>query len=211
MIGLGADNRPLPRIPCIWSLPLSASHLSTAAIVCALLGAVTCLLDWAVPPRSLAAATAAAHASRLDGGGNDAAHRVREVATAFPLQGTDQPLHGIWVMVLAALGAGLIAGGLLLAGQPGRQQVAEGTVRGAGVVLALGFLLVLMDVGSDVFAQRERGLPLWITGVLLVAGCLAATFASVKLAPSTASTPGEGTREVASTPGEGADDEDGLV
>ncbi len=175
---------------------LRPRHLSTAALVCAALAAGTCLLDWAVPPRSLAAVYASAHASHLRGDREAVAAAAREAARAFPLQGTDQPFHGLWVLVLAGVGAALAAAGSAAATRADGRSAAEGVLRGSGVVLGLGFLVVLVDVGADIYDERSRALGLWLTAGLLLAGCFAATFASAKLDdPEAASTAGESTHE----------------
>jgi len=101
----------------------------------------------------------------------------------YPLQGTDAPLHGVWVMGLAGLGAGITAVGVSYARAATRSGQAEKLLRGAGVVLGLGVLVVLMDARSELFQLGERGAGLWLTGIFLLAGCLAATFASMRLPP----------------------------
>jgi len=194
-------------------IPLHHRHLSTAALVCAALAAGACLLDWAVPPRSLAAINAAAHANHMRGNREAVAAAAREAARAFPLQGTDEPFHGLWVVVLAGVGAALAAAGSAAATRADGHSSAEGVLRGSGVTLGLGFLVVLMDFGSDIFDQRARAPALWFTAGLLLVGCLAATFASTKLeappdpSPEADSTPSQGTPEVASTSGQRTDEQ----
>ncbi len=159
---------------------LTSSHLSIAAIACAVLCVGAAFLDWAVPAQSLADLMADAVGKHADGQPLDP-RQQEAIRQAYALQGNDEPFHGILLVVLAAAGGLLAVGGLSLARDVARLDLAEGLLRGSGAVLGVAFLLALLDSGSDVFVVRSRGVGLYATIVLSLAGCLAATFASAKL------------------------------
>jgi hypothetical protein len=159
---------------------LTSFHLSVAAIACAALSLGSCFLDWAVPAQSLADLMADTIGKHAEGAPLDP-RRQAQIREAYPLQGTDEPFHGVLLMVLAAAGALLVVGGVSMARDGERADLAEGLLRGAGAVLGIAFLLTLLDGGSDVFIVRSRGAGIYAAIVLSLAGCLAATFASATL------------------------------
>jgi hypothetical protein len=161
---------------------LTTSHLSIAALGFVALAAAATFLDWAVP--RVSAAELLIESQRLRAAGEEIpAGQAAKARVAFGLSGTDAPFHGTAVLVLVMAGGVLIAIGASTAKQPERVQVAETELRAGGGVLALAFLVLLLDCSSEVFSARARGAGLWAALALTIAGALAATFASAQVRP----------------------------
>ncbi|MDA1194311.1 MAG: hypothetical protein O2894_03935 [Planctomycetota bacterium] len=158
----------------------SSSRLVTGSVIAALLVVGAIFLDWAVPERTAAELYADTLREHAEGQALEPA-REAAIRQAYPLQGTDEPFHGVLLAVIAGLAAALlIAGSAVAETQAAR---AETLLRAGGVALGLAFVLALLDTSSEVFALRNRGLGLYLALVCSLAGCLAGTVASARVAP----------------------------
>ena len=135
---------------------------------------------------------------RLDGGEEEPGALMREMQAAYDLEGTDKPFHGIWVIVVAALGAVLAAIGVSLSSLATHARgAAEKTLRAAGILFACGAVIVLLDGAPGNFRTAERGTGFWLTLVLTLAACFCVTLASARIAKD------EGASAQAEGPGAG--------
>ena len=159
----------------------SANALATTAIVLGAIAVCACFLSWAEPRRP--AGDIAAELKRgLEGPERpeDAPRLLGGLREAYAQSGTGKPFHGIWVAVLAGLGA-LVAMVAASMKDEARARHAETALRAAGAIFALAFLVVLIDSSSGIYERKDRAAGLWIAMVAALAAALVATFASARV------------------------------
>lgn len=161
---------------------MTANHLAQGALFCGVMAVVACFLTWSMPERSLADLRAEAYRAQADGDPTEAGTVVAETRLAFEVAGTRKPFHGIWVVVLAALGiitAGIGALFLTLEGQ--FRQPAEKILRVAGVLFAAAAVLVLLDGSPSNFPYSQRASGWWLALVCSLVACFCATMGSARV------------------------------
>lgn len=161
---------------------MTANHLAQGALFCGVMAIVACFLVWSTPERSLADLRAEAYRAQADGDLSSPGNVVEETRLAFEVQGTKRPFHGIWVVVLSALGiivAGIGALFLTLQGQ--YRQPAEKVLRLAGILFAAAAVLVLLDGSPGNFPYSVRATGWWLALSCSLAACFCATMGSARL------------------------------
>ena len=169
---------------------MTANHLAQGALFCGVLALVACLLSWATPRRSLADLQAEAYRAKADGDEAGPGTLVEETRRAFDVSGTKEPFHGIWVVILSALGiltAGVGALFLTLEGQFRRP--AEKILRLAGVLFGVGAMLVLLDGSPGNFPFAVRATGWWMALSFSLLACFCATVGSTRVRKGEAGLP----------------------
>ncbi len=160
----------------------TTSNLSTAALVCGAACVLAVFLDWAVPKQSAVEMFHETVRQHAEGEQIDP-RRQAQIAAAYPLQGMDEPFHGVAFIAICVFAVAFVVAGVSLAKVDGRAKLAEGLLRAGGAAFVIAFGIAMMSSASEVFPARERAVGLWLAmGASLAAG-LCATFASAKLAP----------------------------